>query len=329
MDTNDVNLPIGGFFPEEQVDGFIKDITLFENTIALKSARSAFNFLIKYLKVKKVYIPFYICEVMMEPIKLNNIEYEYYAIDKNFAPIFDKSINKEEYFLYINYFGIKGDEVKNIYKKYRHQLILDNTHAFFADKKMANYSFNSARKFFGVSDGAFLYMKSSKSNSFNISVPKKESPKSHLIHLRQGKREVAFEEYRQAESVMDAEIEQISTYSTNLLNKIDYDFVQKQRIKNFNVLASKLKGYNLIEVKESKSEVPFAYPFLPKMQLERDQLISKGIFFPRLWPNVLEESIKGFSFEKKLAQDMFPLPIDHRWSEHDMNYIVSVIIKEI
>lgn len=329
MDIKNVNLPIGGFFPEEIGEEKNRLDILFENTIALKSARSAFNFLIKYLRVKKVYIPFYICEVMMEPIKLNNIEYEFYAIDERFAPVFDKSIDKGEYILYVNYFGLINEKVTKFYAKYKDQLILDNTHAFFADKKMANYSFNSARKFFGVSDGAFLYVKGIKFDSLNIPPVKNQPARSHLIHLRQGKREVAFKEYQQAESLMDAEIESISTYSDNLLNKVDFDFVKERRIENFNILASKLKKYNLIEVTEVSNEVPFAYPFLSKTKLERNKLISKGIFFPRLWPNVLEESIKGFSFEKKLAQDMFPLPIDHRWNKHDMNYIVSTIKKEI
>lgn len=329
MITNAANLPIGGFFPEEIVEESIDTSSFFENTIALKSARSAFNLLIKYLKVKKVYIPFYICEVMMEPIKLNNIDYEYYAIDESFAPIFDKLLSKGEYFLYINYFGINEKTVRNIYKRYKRQLILDNTHAFFADKAMVNYSFNSARKFFGVSDGAFLYMDGIEYNNDNIKSQLKESPKSHLIHLREGKRKIAFKEYRQAESEMNAEIEKISSYSVDLLGKLDYKFIRERRVKNFNILALELKDYNSLEVSEVTTEIPFAYPFLSKAKLQREQLISKGIFFPRLWPNVLEDSVKEFSFEKKLARDMFPLPIDHRWKEQEMNYIISIIKREI
>lgn len=323
------NIPIGGFFPEEPVSALFEINSLFDNSIALKSGRSSFNFLIQYLNVKKIYIPFYICEVMFAPIKQNEVAYEYYGIDQSFTPIFEKHLNEGEFILYINYFGINESKVQELDKKYKNQLIVDNTQAFFANSKLSCYNFNSARKFFGVSDGSFLHIKNYLDNNIAIKEQLDNPNNAHLVHLKQGKRDQAFKEYQKAESKMNAAIERISPYSASLLKRINLKEVKRKRISNFNFLANKLENLNELNIQIVKDSVPFAYPFLAKKKISRDRLISKGVFFPKLWPNVLEESTMGFSFEKKLAEHMFPLAIDQRWDLHDMKYIVSSIKEEV
>ena len=58
--------------------------------------------------------------------------------------------------------------------------------------------------------------------------------------------------------------------------------------------------------------------------LIKKQLISKKIYVPTLWPNVLDECPKE-SFEYYLADNLVLLPIDQRYSLDDMEYMLEQI----
>jgi hypothetical protein len=51
------------------------------------------------------------------------------------------------------------------------------------------------------------------------------------------------------------------------------------------------------------------------------------VFCARYWPNVLEWCQPG-DFEYQLAENLVCLPIDQRYGEEEMNYIID-IIKEV
>ena len=56
---------------------------------------------------------------MLKPIKLFNLQYEYYHIDEKLESHFDFSILRaDEPFLYTNYFGLKDEYIKNLPHKY-------------------------------------------------------------------------------------------------------------------------------------------------------------------------------------------------------------------
>lgn len=67
------------------------------------------------------------------------------------------------------------------------------------------------------------------------------------------------------------------------------------------------------------------YPFLIKDGVAiRKHLIAKKIYIPCIWPNVLKE-VTSNTWEYKLAADVLPLPIDQRYDEDDMRYIIRTI----
>lgn len=70
---------IGGFFELEIVEG---NSLYHDNAIKLSTGRACLNYILKTRKPSKVYIPFYCCNALIEPIILNDIEYEFYSIDR-------------------------------------------------------------------------------------------------------------------------------------------------------------------------------------------------------------------------------------------------------
>ena len=145
-------MSIGGYFELEIREGK----HFHQGAIKLSTARQCFEYILKARRYTKVYIPYYTCDVIIEPLMKLNVKYEYYHINSLLDPVFDKKIESSEAFLYTNYFGLKQDTVLYLSRFYPN-LIVDNAQAFFAKPIEGVDTFYSARKFFGVPDGAYLY----------------------------------------------------------------------------------------------------------------------------------------------------------------------------
>ena len=78
-----LNYPIGGYFELE----LNKSIDYHRNAIALNTARNALEYILIAKKYQKVYIPYFTCDVILEPFQKLNIAYEFYKIDENFECI--------------------------------------------------------------------------------------------------------------------------------------------------------------------------------------------------------------------------------------------------
>jgi len=322
----DLNLPIGGFFPEESIDDTVQGNYCLETELVLKNGRACLNLILKQSPhIKVLYMPYYQCDDVLSSLVVNEVEVVYYHINAQLEIISAPKLKSHQALLYVNYFGLKSEFAMELYRKYKSQLILDNTQAFF-DFSKVDFRFNTARKFFGVSDGGFLH---APSIDFNETLESFADPQNrYLKQLKLGNRLEAFQQYRIAEASMNNRIEGISTYSRNILDQIDMPKVQKIRIENFNRLAKGLHNFNELNIDTLKTfdVVPFAYPFLPKKNLNREELIGKGIFFPKLWPNVLNHGSELNKIEYQLTEKMFPLPIDHRSGKVEMDYIVQTIM---
>ena len=127
-----------------------------KNAIRLNSGRAALQYILKAKDYQKIYLPTYICDSVLTPLHAESVRYEYYPINANFEPVFDKDIGNDEAFLYVNYFGINDQNVKDVIAHYQN-VIIDNTQAFYSPPEPGVDTFYSARKFFGVADGAYLY----------------------------------------------------------------------------------------------------------------------------------------------------------------------------
>jgi len=127
-----------------------------KTALSLNTGRNALELILRVRKYTKVYIPYYTCDVILEPFRKLNINYEFYSINKDLEPEFNYSLLRDnEGFLYVNYFGIKDDFIP-VLAKHCSNIITDNSQAFFCRPLKDIDTFYSCRKFFGVPDGAYL-----------------------------------------------------------------------------------------------------------------------------------------------------------------------------
>ncbi len=117
------------------------------------SAREALKFIIKKFQIKELHIPYYLCDVIRHSLFEINCKPLFYHIDDDFLPL--KNFSKDDYILYPNYFGICENNVDKLVQKYP-KIIIDNAHSFYSDAK-GLASFNSAKKFLPVENGAYLW----------------------------------------------------------------------------------------------------------------------------------------------------------------------------
>ena len=145
----------------------------------------------------------------------NNIKYEFYPINDRFEPAELPELKNNEYFIYVNYWGIKSDTVHHLVKLYGEKLIIDNVHDFFSSGYKGIWSFNSARKYFGVPDGAYLYspyrIKDRIERNTEISL-------AHCMNRLLGKQEVGFKQFLKYERSFSPEIKAVSIVSERLHN---------------------------------------------------------------------------------------------------------------
>jgi len=311
---------IGGYFELE----LRKGKEYHQNAIRLNTGRNAFEYILRAKNYTKVYLPYYTCDVMLEPINKLNLKYNFYPIDSTFNPIFDFSLIKEnDVFVYTNYFGICDGQVKILSKKCKN-LIIDNSQAFYSKPLPGIDTFYSARKFFGVPDGAYLFTDKELEEDFERDFSYKRF--EHLLGRMDVNAESFYTSFKRNDKALENQpIKIMSKLTQRILQSIDYNEVKRIRSNNFQTLHQSLEKINLLNFKLEKNTAPLAYPFLIENGKElKKKLIENKIFIATYWPNISEWCSTN-SFEYYLMKNLLPLPIDQRYDKRVMNEIIEMI----
>jgi hypothetical protein len=314
--------PIGGFFELELP---AKGSLYHDSALALVNGRVCFKVLLECVKPTKVYLPFYCCDSVLLPLEEAGIAYEFYGINAKFDPTIPL-IHDSEMILYVNYFGLKTQTANKLSKLYGGQLIVDNTQAFFEKSYGITWAFNSARKFFGVPDGGFLYAPQYIEDRY---LPNKEVLAEHLWLRLFGKQEEAFMSYQQSEAMQTLELKGISNLAKQILHNVDFSAVARTRKRHFKRLDHALRHLNQIPhilLDLAPSTVPFCYPLLLNKPVNKTEFYDCGIFIPTLWQDVLSRDTEGYAFEKSFSKNLLPLPIDHRLDDKDIQRMVDFVL---
>lgn len=311
---------IGGYFGLELQSGGEYHMGL----TALNTGRNAFEYILRARSYRHVYIPYYTCDVLLEPLLKLNITYDFYSIDEMLEPISLGVIKNNSALLYTNYFGLKTAYIKKIAAKFPN-LIIDASQAFF-DKPLPGVdTFYSPRKFFGVPDGGYVSCQSSLSDYFeeDHSVDRF----CHLITRVDKNADDGYPDFKRSElSLCNQPIKKISKLSHALLNNVNYQSCSLKRNENFRYLHSRLKSFNGIGwLDDTLINGPMCYPFYCNDNELRKKLIANQIYVTKYWPNVCEW-VDEDSIEYRFYEYLIPLPIDQRYGEKELNKIIKIIL---
>lgn len=307
---------IGGYFGLEE----LSKNELYSSLIAVNNGRNALVYILRARKIKKIYIPYFLCDSISLVCEREGVLFEYYYIDKFFLPIFNKILEKDEYIYLVNYFGIiDNNQVKKLKNKF-HNIIWDNAHAFFQSPVDGVDTVYTCRKFFGVPDGGYVSTEVCLDESLETDISKERM--KHILGRYEGCASDFYTDFKENDSKFKIlPLRHMSKLTKNILSAIDYSNVKRKREENYCYLHSELSESNGLNLK--MIEGPYAYPFyFENGMIIKKRLAEKSIYVATLWPNVLkmEDSI-----EKDYAENILPLPCDQRYGFDDMKRIVQEV----
>lgn len=310
---------IGGYFELE----LRKGEHYHKNALRLNTARNCFEYVLRSKNCSKVYIPYYTCDVMLELINKLGIDYEFYHINEYLEPVKLPELKEGESFLYTNYFGLKQECVKRLASEYGKQLIVDNAQAFYAEPIKGVDTFYSARKYFGVPDGAYLYTTSLLMLDFEQDYSCERM--SHLLKRIDLSAETGYQDFRNNEGTLrHQDIKKMSKLTETILMGIDYEDVRNRRRENYSWLDTALGSTNRIHFDITEECAPMVYPYMTDNSSLKQKLIENKIFVATYWPNVFEWCEQD-DWEYDLADHIVFIPIDQRYHKEDMRRIVETI----
>jgi hypothetical protein len=303
---------IGGFFELELPHGHG---SWHPGAIALSTGRACVAAILQHVKPHTVYVPFYTCDALIRPMIEAGIGVKFYGLDKQLRPLQLRAPRRGELLIVINYFGLQTAMIRSLAKRFGDRLIADNSQAFFEKPGLGHWAFCSARKFFGVPDGAYLYSPEAMDIHPHAN---RASDIRHLVNRLVGRQQTGYRQVRLFEQKIDCRIRRMSPLSGRLLSAIDYMEVRRRRRENYNLLHRKLAKHNLLHCPLPAEATPFCYPLLRDRPIDRLLLARHRLYVPTLWEDVYRRQVGGFDWERKFAMRLLPLPIDQRYEPEDM-----------
>lgn len=291
--------------------------------LRLNTGRNCLEYILRVRNYSKVYIPYYTCEVILEPFQKTGTAYEYYHIDLDLELSDEICLQQGEALLYTNYFGLKQRYVEALVEKYGKRLIVDNTQAFYSKSLEGIDTFYTCRKFFGVPDGAYLYI--DKTLNLELDQDVSWNRMSFLTKRIDLGAEAGYSDFQALGKLFVGHpIKGMSNLTERIMRSVDYDRVKKCRQDNFILLHKALKDTNRFCIDIDANAVPMIYPYLTNGEDLRKHLIQNKVFVAKYWPNVLDWC-KQSDIEYALTTNMVCLPIDQRCGKKDMEYIIKLI----
>ena len=309
-------MEIGGYIEFEHYHGSM----LHEDAIAINCGRNCLAYLFKSRGIKKLKVPYFICNSIFNVCDREGVEKVYYHIGMDFKPTPDLTLEPDEWLYLVNLYGqLSNDEIQGYVDKFG-RVIVDQANDYYVEPLSGVDTFYTCRKWFGVADGAFLYSDKPLVEEF----PQDES--YDRMEFLLGRYERTANEFYAGYNAnnkyfIDQPIKHMSKLTCNLLRGIDYEFVEKRRKENFEYLHTHLRMHN----KHLLKPAAFMYPFMiDGGAMLRKKLQEERIYIPTLWPTVFEVA-EPDSLEYQMAKNILPLPIDQRYGSEEMEYMIKKI----
>lgn len=316
--------PIGGYYEIEKLGegkGFPHPDGIFLNT-----GRNSLEYVLLSIgNIRKAYLPYYTCIVVLEPFDKLGIPYEFYCVDENLHIKEDMTVKEDECIVYTNYFGVMDGYVASLYEKYGNRLIVDAAQGLYEKRIPGLNIVYSPRKFVGLSDSGVAYV----DNGMAADYPLDDSSDrmSHLFLRKEKGPSAGYELFKEnTDKLMMNPIRRTSLITSDLLRHIDFDEVKQTRNRNFALLHRHLSASNRFAVPNAETfECAMVYPYWTYDKSLKKRLISNSVFVATYWPNVYDWTSPDM-LEYELAENLLSIPCDQRYGEADMLRIVDLIL---
>lgn len=316
------------------------------NTIFFHSGRKALSFLYSHLcsdgkRKSHILLPDYICESVINVFPRSKIAF--YPVTDSLEINFDclfKKINQDDsvgFVFLMHYFGKLQDqkllaELKRIAVKKNIIIIEDTTHSIFTKKEtIGDYMVSSLRKWFPIPHGAVLYSNNNLEHSPFPKIETNQRSAGHIlkwvayckgVDLSSIYRDIFAEEENDINKIKG--IYEASDFAKYLLSCFSIQNIKKKRLQNYNYLKQHLDYLPINDI--NKNDCPFVYCIDAGEERDklREYLGNRGVFCAVHWPYYSFEN-DNRSHSLSVSNRLLSLPIDQRYCDEDMAYIVKMI----
>ena len=312
---------IGGYLELE----WQKNKQLHPGAIALDCGRSCLSYLTEIRGIRRVLLPDFLCDSVGILYKSMGISVRSFEVNDFFLPHGETYVEEDEWMLLVDYYGSLTSESVDFWSALSNgRLIVDETQGYYRKAWKGVDTFWNCRKWFGVPDGALLMTRDGERLDREVFRAKSADWMRHVLGRAEGRAADFLADARNNERrLTGVPARLISTVSDALLSGIDHELVIKRRVENWHVIDAELASWNLLST--SEPEVPFMYPFLVADSTGmREELATKGIYIPTLWPNVVDDRSAG-DVARCYANNILPLPLDQRYSAEDMQIMCRAV----
>jgi dTDP-4-amino-4,6-dideoxygalactose transaminase len=340
---------IGGMFGLESLAARDKRPTrtspafLSASRVDLATARGAFSLLDEFLAPKTVWLPSYLCGVIVDSFSESNRRVRFYPIDKQLGCSDHRwlaDVAAADMIVFIDYFGFAlWAEVGAMARVRGAWVVEDACQAMLNDHfcEHAHYVIFSPRKFAGVPDGGILVAQAGAalpSGPLPIAPADwwRDSLAAYELRAefdRRGGDRRWFDLFRATEVAAPQWPARMSELTARLLaHAIDYEARVKARRENYRVLASLLTEQALFPTLTT-GVTPLGFP----IALSERARVLGALFAEQIYPAV-HWPIDGlvpheFQASHELAAEIATLPCDHRYGRADMERMASIVQQEI
>lgn len=290
---------------------------------ALNSARNCLLYFLLARRPAKLFLPAYLCDSMSEPIRQTGTAYEFYNIDADLEVARLPALGRDEFLLYVNYFGLKEAYCRRLAAHYGPALVVDNSQAMFSAPLPCAATLYSPRKFFGVADGGYLYSEAVLDQSLDRDVS--WDSVQHLVGRIDLDAASFYGDYLSAgQRLSGRPLRRMSALTEAMLDSVDYGRARLTRERNFLYLHAALGSSNRLRIDTMGIDGPMVYPYWTDDPDLRQRLIARKVYVATYWSEVLRRDAAS-SAEKQLVTHLVPLPIDQRYGLDDMLFVLDAV----
>ena len=333
---------LGGMFGLELFESNIslkaKELPLFLSgrQRLLATARSAVKLLVRALRPATVWLPSYICRVVIDAAREAGVRIRFYAVDDSLKiPDSDwlAEIHAGDLVVFADYFGFDTWSSHGVEARARGARVVEDACQAMLNRDFSphsDYIIFSPRKFIGIPDGGILLTgKNTELPGADFPAPPAQwlldTTRASILRSefdRYGGERSWFKMFQSTEAHGPMEPCRMSDLSTAILRIVDWPTIKRRRRRNYEFLVSEL-GELAIFPNLPRYVVPLGFPIRVR---NRDR-VRRALFNVRIYPAVHWEIVDlvpaEFLSSHRLASEIMTLPSDQRYSREDMKRMVS------
>lgn len=329
-------VPIGGFLglePNAMADCQIE--TGEGARLEFWNGRAALAHLLSAKRVRRVWLPAYICRAAAEAASREGRDVRFYSTGARLSPEGDdlvRHLRAGDAVLGVDYFGHLRGAAPVLAPQFPDVLwIQDRAQALWpAARPWGDHVLYSPRKVVGAPDGGVLI-----SRRETIAPPRwaadEDLGRLEPTRLRaedpKGERnEVWFRAYQGAEAAMTCEPRPMSDVTRSVLRGLDLAAVADRRRRNASRLLEHLGEFALFTAEDLLAGAPFGVPVLTRdAGAVAARMAARRVFCARHWAD-LPSPAEAFPAEHELSRRLLTLPCDHRYGDAEMDRVAETFL---